>query len=46
MTGILAAIILSAVLVVIALDRPYTGAITVSKEPIRWVLEATGDKTR
>ncbi|HTL93505.1 MAG TPA: hypothetical protein VL176_14230, partial [Steroidobacteraceae bacterium] len=39
MTGTLAAIILSAVLVVIALDRPYTGAVTVSKEPIRWVLE-------
>jgi hypothetical protein len=38
MTGILAAIILSAVLVVIALDRPYTGAVTVSKEPIRSVL--------
>jgi hypothetical protein len=42
MTGILAAIILSAVLVVLALDRPYTGAITVSKEPIRWVLEGMG----
>jgi len=39
MTGILAAIILSAVLVVIALDRPYTGAIVVSKEAIRAVLE-------
>jgi hypothetical protein len=39
MTGILAAIILSAVLVVIAMDRPFTGAITVSKEPIRAVLE-------
>ncbi len=39
MTGILAAIILSAVLVVIALDRPYTGAIMVSREPIRAVLE-------
>jgi uncharacterized protein DUF4239 len=42
MTGTLAAIILSAVLVVIALDRPYTGAVTVSKEPIRWVLEGMG----
>ena len=42
MTGILAAIILSAVLVVIALDRPYTGAVNVSKEPIRWVLEGMG----
>jgi len=39
MTGILAAIILSAVLVVVALDRPYTGAIVVPKEPIRAVLE-------
>jgi hypothetical protein len=39
MTGILAAVILSAVLVVIALDRPYTGAVTVSKEPIQSVLE-------
>jgi hypothetical protein len=39
MTGILAAIILSAVLVIIALDRPYTGAIMVPKEPIRAVLE-------
>ena len=45
MTGVLAAIILSAVLVIIALDRPYTGAITVSKDPIRWVLEATGGET-
>jgi hypothetical protein len=39
MTGILAAIILSAVLVVIAMDRPYTGAVEVSKEPIRALLE-------
>ena len=39
MTGILAAIIFSAVLVVVALDRPYTGAITVSREPIRAVLK-------
>ncbi len=39
MTGILAAIILSAVLVVVALDRPYTGAIMVSQEPIKGVLE-------
>jgi len=44
MTGILAAIILSAVLVVLALDRPYTGAVTVSKEPIRWVLEGMGNE--
>ena len=42
MTGVLAAIILSAVLVVIALDRPYTGAIAVSQEPIHWVLEGMG----
>ena len=41
MTGILAAIILSAVLVVIALDRPYTGAVEVSKEAIRSLLEDT-----
>jgi len=46
MTGILAAIILSAVLVVIALDRPYTGAIVVSKEPIRTVLEDMGGPSR
>jgi hypothetical protein len=46
MTGILAAIILSAVLVVIALDRPYTGAIVVSKEPIRTVLEDMGGASR
>ena len=39
MTGILASIILSAILVVIALDRPYTGAVEISKEPIRSVLE-------
>lgn len=39
MTGVLAAVILSAVLVVIALDRPYTGAVIVSNEPIRSVLE-------
>ena len=46
MTGILAAIILSAVLVVIALDRPYTGAVTVSKEPILSVLEDMGGSIR
>ncbi|HEV3181894.1 MAG TPA: DUF4239 domain-containing protein [Steroidobacteraceae bacterium] len=39
MTGVLAAIIFSAILVVIAIDRPYTGAVTVSKESIRAVLE-------
>ena len=46
MTGILAVIILSAVLVVIALDRPYTGAIMVSKEPLRSVLEDMGGPIR
>jgi hypothetical protein len=46
MTGILAAIILSAVLVVIALDRPYTGAVEVSQEPIRSVLEDMGGAVR
>jgi len=46
MTGILAAIILSAVLVVIALDRPYTGAVTVSMEPIRSILEDMGGAIR
>jgi hypothetical protein len=39
MTGILAALIFSAVLVVIALDRPFTGAVVVSREPIRAVLD-------
>ena len=46
MTGILAAIILSAVLVVIALDRPYTGAVAVSKEPIRSILGDMGGPLR
>jgi hypothetical protein len=39
MTGVLAAIIFSAILVVVAIDRPYTGAVTLSKESIRAVLE-------
>jgi Protein of unknown function (DUF4239) len=39
MTGVLAALIFSAILVVIAIDRPFTGAIVVSQEPIRAVLE-------
>ncbi|MBV8146511.1 MAG: DUF4239 domain-containing protein [Gammaproteobacteria bacterium] len=39
MTGVLAAVILSAVIVVVALDRPYTGAVIVSDHPIRAVLE-------
>ena len=46
MTGILAAIILSAVLVVIALDRPYTGAVVVSKEPIQAILKDIGGSIR
>jgi hypothetical protein len=39
MTGVLAALIFSAIFVVVAIDRPYTGAIMVSKESIRAVLE-------
>jgi len=39
MTGVLAALIFSAVLVVIAIDRPFTGAVVVSKEPLGAVLE-------
>jgi hypothetical protein len=39
MTGVLAALIFSAILVVIAVDRPFTGAVEVHSEPIRWVLE-------
>jgi hypothetical protein len=39
MTGVLSTIIFSAILVVVAIDRPYTGAVTVSKESIRAVLE-------
>jgi Protein of unknown function (DUF4239) len=46
MTGILAAIILSAVLVVIALDRPYSGAVVVSREPIRSILGDMGGPIR
>ena len=38
MTGVLAAIIFSSILVIIAIDRPYTGAIMVSKDSIRAVL--------
>jgi hypothetical protein len=38
MTGVLAALIFSALLVVVALDRPYSGAVMVSKESIRGVL--------
>jgi hypothetical protein len=39
MTGVLAALIFSAILVVIALDRPFTGAVEVSRESIRTMLE-------
>jgi len=39
MTGVLAALIFSAILVVIAVDRPFTGAVAVHSQPIRWVLE-------
>jgi hypothetical protein len=39
MTGVLAAIIFSSILVIIAIDRPYTGAVMVSQQSIRGVLE-------
>jgi hypothetical protein len=39
MTGVLAALIFSAILVIIGLDRPFTGAVVVSQESIRTVLE-------
>lgn len=39
MTGVLAAIIFSSILVIIAGDRPHTGAVMVSQESIRGVLE-------
>jgi Na+/proline symporter len=39
MTGVLAALIFSAILVIIGLDRPFTGAVVVSRESIRTVLE-------
>jgi hypothetical protein len=39
MTGILAALIFSAILVIISIDRPFTGAVEVSQESIRLVLE-------
>jgi Na+/proline symporter len=39
MTGMLAALILSAVLVIVAIDRPFTGSVVVSKQGIRSVLE-------
>ena len=39
MTGVLAALIHSAILVIIAIDRPFTGAVVVSRDPIEAVLE-------
>jgi Na+/proline symporter len=39
MTGVLAALILSAILVIIAIDRPFTGAVVVSQESIRTLLQ-------
>jgi hypothetical protein len=39
MTGVLASLICSALVVVIAIDRPFTGTVEVSQEPIRAVLE-------
>jgi Na+/proline symporter len=39
MTGVLAALIFSALLVVIAIDRPFSGAVVVSQESVRAVLE-------
>jgi len=39
MTGVLAALIFSAILVVIAIDRPFTGAVVVSRHAISAVLE-------
>jgi hypothetical protein len=40
MTGALAALVFSAILVIIAIDRPFTGAVVVSQEPIHTVLES------
>lgn len=39
MTGVLAALIFSAILVVIAIDRPFTGAVVVPQESIQTVLQ-------
>jgi hypothetical protein len=39
MTGVLAALIFSAILVVIAIDRPFTGAVVVSRHAISAVLD-------
>jgi hypothetical protein len=38
MTGVLAAVIFSAIIVVIAIDEPFTGAIVVGQESLRAVL--------
>jgi len=46
MTGILAALIFSAILVIIAIDRPFTGAVIVTREPIQQVLEDFRDGAR
>lgn len=42
MVGALAALVFSAILVIIAIDRPFTGAVVVSQQPIRTVLEDLG----
>jgi hypothetical protein len=39
MTGVLAALIFSAILVIVAIDQPFTGSVQVSREPIRLTLE-------
>jgi hypothetical protein len=46
MTGVLAALIFSAILVIVAIDRPFTGAVEVSQEPIRLVLDDFRDGDR
>jgi Na+/proline symporter len=43
MTGVLAAIIFSAILVVVAIDQPFTGAIVVDQQPLHAVLEELRD---
>jgi hypothetical protein len=39
MTGVLAALIFSALLVIVAIDRPFTGAVVVPTESIQTVLQ-------
>jgi hypothetical protein len=39
MTGVLAALIFSAILVVVAIDEPFTGAVAVGQEPLRSILD-------